>query len=129
MQRTTWRWIYLFNGPAAAVAIPVLLIAWPRRPKADSRTLSSVLAQIDILGAIFLLAASVLLVFGIQEAGAMRYRWDSAVIVTTLVLSGVCWLAFTGWIFWLGSSPAGLRKQPIFPLSAALQRPTGPALL
>lgn len=109
--------------------MPVILIAWPRRPKTDSQPVDATLAQIDILGAILLLAASILLVFSIQEAGAMRYRWDSAVIVTTLVLSGVCWLSFTGWISWLSSSPAGLRMPPIFPLSAALQRPTGPAIL
>lgn len=71
------------------------------------------LSRIDTLGVIFLLTASVLLVFALEEAG-QRYPWSSAVIVSTITLSGICWIAFVGWEYFIEKSRS--PQEPIFPM-------------
>lgn len=83
----------------------------------------------DVPGALFLLVASVLLVFAIQEAGALRYKWNSAAVIASLVFSGIFWCAFFAWTFWLEFAERNVYIKPILPLKAALTRPTGPAIL
>jgi hypothetical protein len=83
----------------------------------------------DVVGAFLLLVASVLLVFALQQAGSQAYRWDSATIIATLVVSSVSWVAFIAWIFWLEFGGAKMQTSAIFPLSVALHRPTGPGIL
>jgi hypothetical protein len=121
--------MYLFNAPVAVVAIIVLSVAWPGYLKRETRKRTAPLAQMDIPGALLLLVASVLLVFALQEAGALRYKWNSAIIVASLTISGISWCAFIAWVYWLSSSRSKLHMKPIFPIKAVLQRPTGPALL
>jgi Fungal trichothecene efflux pump (TRI12) len=131
-EKSTWRWIYLFNAPAAVIGVTALLVAWPKshKPKVKkNRSVIMLLAQIDLLGAILLLLASALLVFALHEAGAQRYNWDSPGIIASLAISCACWCAFIAWIFWLDSSPSRVNIKSIFPLSVALSRPTGPAIL
>src|SRR5436189_2772544 len=120
-QRSTWRWIYLFNAPAAVIGITALLVAWPKSPRrgAKAKGLAKLFAQVDIPGALLLLAASILLVFALQESGGRRYNWDSAAIIVSLVVSGICWFAFVAWIFWLDSNQSRVQIKPIFPLSVA----------
>jgi hypothetical protein len=130
-EKSTWRWIYLFNAPAAVVGVTAILVAWPKSHKRRVKNNWSVkfFAQIDLLGAVLLLLASTLLVFALQEAGAQRYNWDSPAIIASLVVSSACWCAFIAWIFWLDFGPSGVNIKSIFPLSVALNRPTGPAIL
>lgn len=71
------------------------------------------LSRLDTLGVVFLLAASILLVFALEEAG-QRYSWKSAVIVSTITLAGICWISFIGWEYLLDKSPS--PQEPIFPL-------------
>jgi len=86
-------------------------------------------AQMDIPGALLLLVASTLLVFALEEAGSRRYDWDSPAIIVSLVISATSCCAFIAWIFWLDSDRSRVQIKPIFPLSVALKRPTGPAIL
>ncbi|KFY85515.1 hypothetical protein V500_08351 [Pseudogymnoascus sp. VKM F-4518 (FW-2643)] len=125
---STWRWIYLFNAPAAVLGVGLILIAWPAQADRKNR-LSTSLAQMDVLGALLLLIATVLLVFALQQAGSQEYAWSSPVIVATLTISAVSWVSFVAWIAWLESGRSGLRIKAIFPLSIALKRPTGPGIL
>ena len=60
-----------------------------------------------------LLAASILLVFALEEAGE-RYAWSSAVIISTIILAGICWVSFIGWEYFVDKSRAS--QEPIFPL-------------
>lgn len=48
------------------------------------------------MGAFLGLAASILLVFALEQAGS-RYAWSDAVIISTLTVSCILWLAFIGW--------------------------------
>ncbi|KFY35638.1 hypothetical protein V494_05739, partial [Pseudogymnoascus sp. VKM F-4513 (FW-928)] len=125
---STWRWIYLFNAPAAVLGVGLILIAWPSQADRKNR-LSTSIAQMDVVGAFLLLVASVLLVFALQQAGSQEYAWSSPVIVATLVISAISWVAFIGWIAWLESGKSGLKTKAIFPLSIAMKRPTGPGIL
>ncbi|KAK0506855.1 hypothetical protein JMJ35_010709 [Cladonia borealis] len=129
-ERASWRWIYLFNAPAAAVGIAVMLFCWPRKEKSykkPSITWQSI-QQVDWVGAILLLAASILLVFALQEGGSIAYSWSSATIISTLTISGVCWIAFFAWVSWL-SFRTDIQLRAIFPFTIALTGPVGPAII
>lgn len=71
------------------------------------------LARLDFLGAAVLLAATVLIVFGFEEAGS-RYPWASAPILSALIISSLLLAAF---LFWerIVARPHHVQE-PIFPL-------------
>lgn len=71
------------------------------------------LRRIDILGAFLLLAASILLVFALEEGGT-RYAWSSAVVIATITLASFSWIAFAGWEYFVGRFKSLL--EPVFPL-------------
>ena len=71
------------------------------------------LSRLDVVGVILLLAASILLVFALEEAG-QRYSWKSAVIISTITLAGICWVSFVGWEYVVDTSRSS--QEPIFPL-------------
>ena len=71
------------------------------------------LSRIDILGVILLLAAPILLVFALEEAG-QRYSWKSAVIICTITLAGICWTCFVSWEFFVEKLHS--LQEPILPL-------------
>lgn len=107
-----------------------MLFCWPRKEKTYENSSVSVrsLKQVDWLGAILLVAASTLLVFALQEAGSTAFSWNSGVIVSTLTVSGLCWIGFFAWITWLSFSNVH-RLRAIFPFTIALARPVGPAIM
>lgn len=69
--------------------------------------------RVDTLGAFLVLAASVLLVFALEEGGS-RYAWNSAAVISSLTLSCVAWVGFVVWEVWLERSNA--VQEPIFPM-------------
>lgn len=52
--------------------------------------------RIDIIGAFALVAATVLLAAGLNEAD-QEFAWRSAFTITVLVLAGLLWIFFTLW--------------------------------
>lgn len=71
------------------------------------------IANFDAIGSVLLLAATVLVVFGLQQGGTGAYAWDSAVVITTLVIGCICWPALFIWEFWLSrAGPAGSKDSP-----------------
>jgi len=111
------------SAPAGAIATGLLAFILPthfpnqgnpeRQLRLREKFSRSSLARLDILGALLLLAASILLVFGFEEAGS-RYPWSSPAVVATLTLGGVLFFAFIGW----EKVIEGVRfvQEPIFPL-------------
>lgn len=97
-----------------------LFLLYPRGPQQNSATILQSFRMIDLLGALLLLAASMMLVYPIQEAGSMKYPWDSAPIIVTLTLSAPSWIAFWGWEALLHAR--GGRVAPVFPISLATHR-------
>ncbi|KAK1142913.1 hypothetical protein N8T08_007154 [Aspergillus melleus] len=125
----SWRWIFLLNVPAGGIAWLCTLLAipyhYPNPPplKGDKQWAGSwierllqnqriFIKQVDFLGAFFILAASMLLVAALQE-GTVDFTWGSGVIVSFFILSGVLWIAFLTWIWFL--SHRSWSVQPILP--------------
>jgi len=66
------------------------------------------------------LAASVLLVYALQEA-ATDFKWNSGKVMSTLVISVLCWVGF---VLWEGvvEQHAGGIQEPIFPWRVSKNR-------
>ncbi|KAK4237373.1 putative multidrug resistance protein [Achaetomium macrosporum] len=115
-----WNWRGIFCIPFGVLAVLGIFAFWPgdRRNRYGAMTSAS---KIDLLGNAMLAAASVLLVFAMQEAGSFVWSWSSPVIVWSLVTSGVCWVLLGIWEYCL--SHVFIRRiQPIFPMHLARNR-------
>ncbi|KAK4155861.1 major facilitator superfamily transporter [Chaetomidium leptoderma] len=123
---TTWRWVFWLNGPGGAIALVLLSISIPFSfpypgPARFFSTLVSERAwrRVDVLGAFASLAASILLVFALEQAG-VEYPWNSAPIIACFVLSGFGWIIFIGW-----ERRLSMKKsvcEPMFPWRLACNR-------
>ena len=124
---SNWRWIFYLNIPLGGLALLALLVAWPNDKSQRSLTWAAV-KSIDFLGCVLLLAASILLIFALQEAGAFVYSWSTGTIIACLVVAGSAFVAFVVWQEWLAAHPK-LTVKLIFPVSVARQRVMGAAFL
>ncbi|KAL8364857.1 hypothetical protein RB595_003908 [Gaeumannomyces hyphopodioides] len=125
---SSWRWVFFLNGPAGAITIALVAFSMPAnfpnhgnlpaRPKKTlrGRIASSrrSLARLDLVGAFLLLAFSILLVFGFEQGGR-RFPWQSAAIITSIILGTILFLAFIVWEKFVGAGRGSIRE-PIFPL-------------
>ncbi|KAL8335701.1 hypothetical protein RB601_008652 [Gaeumannomyces tritici] len=124
----SWRWVFFLNGPFGVVIFAMVALAMPTNfPNHGSmlahpeealhaRVASSrrSLARLDLIGAFLFLAFSILLVFGFEQGGR-RFPWQSAVIIASITLGAVLFLAFIVWERFAGASQ-GSTREPIFPL-------------
>jgi len=114
---STWRWIFLFNIPCAAIAALLMLIAWPRVHSAGKIPWR----RLDVIGFLLYGGASVLLVFALQQAGAETYAWSSPTIIVCLTFSSAAAVAVCFWIWYLSSD--GKRMfAPLFPMRIVRHR-------
>ncbi|PVI05340.1 MFS multidrug transporter-like protein [Periconia macrospinosa] len=99
-QYTTWRWIFWINGPIGIGPLVLFAIAWPTDKELVPRERRSI-SQLDFVGFLLLIGASVPFVFAFQEAGIRvvmsTNAWSAAVFVAPLVVGIVCWIALFGW--------------------------------
>ncbi|PQE07460.1 major facilitator superfamily transporter protein [Rutstroemia sp. NJR-2017a BBW] len=111
-----WRWAFLLNLPAGVVGLSIITFSlprnFPRHCEEKNKIDISLLSKIDFLGALLLLAGTVLLIAALSE-GQVRYAWNSAIIITFFVLSGVLWIIFLLWQWY--SSNRCSKIQPMFP--------------
>jgi MFS family permease len=124
---STWRWIFYLNVPIGGVALVALKIAWPS-DKSKKLLTKKAFLSVDVLGSVLLLAASVLLIFALEEAGAFVYAWNSSIIIACLCVSGIAFVAFILWQEWLDKHP-DWSVQTVFPVRVARQRVVGAALM
>lgn len=68
--------------------------------------------RIDIIGAFCLVAATVLLAAGLNEADE-RFAWRSAFTIAVLTISGILWILFALWERWVTLKSTLI--EPIFP--------------
>ncbi|KAK6852975.1 hypothetical protein PG995_011526 [Apiospora arundinis] len=125
----SWRWIFFLNAPVGAVSTAMIAFLMPTQFPNQGNPAAYVslrakfsrtsLARLDVLGAGLLLAATVLIVFGFEEAGS-RFPWASAPIIATLVLGAVLLVAFLFWEHVVGRPHR--VQEPIFPLRLMKRR-------
>ena len=108
---TTWKWIFWINLPIGFASLCLILLIMPASFP-DINTSGSVLfshnnnkslKNIDFTGFFLMLVASVLLIVAIEEAG-ISFAWDSALVLTFLVLAFVLFCLFFAWQRYLSIS-------------------------
>lgn len=99
-QYATWRWIFWINGPVGVLAIALFAIGWPHKTTAYDSSKRKFI-EFDFVGTVLILAASVLVVFGLQEAGTGEYAWTSPIVLGTLITGCICWVLLLSWEFYL----------------------------
>ncbi|KAI9027986.1 major facilitator superfamily domain-containing protein [Hyaloraphidium curvatum] len=90
-EKVSWRWLFWINLPLTALAM-VGIGFFLRLPRKETSTWEK-LKQVDFAGVGTVLAGNVLLLMALTWGGN-EYAWNSAAIITCLVLSGVLWAAF-----------------------------------
>lgn len=133
---TTWRWIFIINVPVAAICLAFVLVGMPRdfpfqgQESYDLRlshtSAKSTVGRLDIVGAILLLFAVTLLTAGFEEAGSL-FPWDSAYVITLLVISALSWVLLIIWERRVTLKNSIL--EPILPWRFFTQRSIGGILL
>ncbi|KAL2818528.1 MFS general substrate transporter [Aspergillus cavernicola] len=121
-----WRWVFLYNVPAGAVAWVLICFAVPNNfahPSMPERRagiwnyLSQrtklFLTTADPVGCFLLLGFSILFVTALEEAN-VTYEWSSALIIGFLTVSGVLGITFVLWEWYIGSQRKGVLE-PMFP--------------
>jgi hypothetical protein len=97
------------------------VIGWPNKT-ANYDVARRHFSEFDFPGALLNLAGSVLVVLGLQEAGAGAYAWGSSVVVGTLVVGCVCWLLLFVWEYYVAKKHLN-SIAAMFPLSLLSHRP------
>src|SRR5438552_2788315 len=87
------------SGPCVIIPAMCFLAGFPGDTK-DSYELRS-WKEFDYVGGVLILAAPVLVVFGLQEAGEGLYDWNSAIVLCTLIIGIVCWLLLFIWEYFI----------------------------
>jgi MFS family permease len=142
---TNWRWIFYMKYiamsyfvlevsagltahsiPPGVFAIIGWYMYWPGNRRISG--FKNALSKIDVFGSIMIAAASILLVWEIQQAGSLAAAWDSAKTVSGLVISALCFVAFWLWQFWLHKHPE-ISVEPVFPIRLVKRRRFISALL
>lgn len=68
--------------------------------------------RLDSLGTFLLLSASLLLVTGLQIVG-LKYAWDSAAVLSLLIISVPLWPAFLCWEWYISRQTSS--TEPVLP--------------
>lgn len=115
-ERSSWIWVFLLNIPIGVVAGGLLLFAvpgdFPYQGRFEERKLPS-LKNMDLLGALLMLATIVLVITGLEQA-ASSLTWTSAKTLGPLCASAVAVVAFLGSQYWHSSRLFSLTE-PVFP--------------
>lgn len=89
------------------------------------------LAYIDYPGMLLSLVGSVMLIFCLEQGG-LHYAWDSAPIIAGFAISGLAFLAFGVWEWFISEERVSEKKPkmlPLFPIHLVSRRVSGFGLL
>ncbi|KAI1077635.1 MFS general substrate transporter [Whalleya microplaca] len=113
----SWRWCFWINLPVGAVTIIVMVLVFHPRPRTGpKRTIVRRLVELDLIGNVILLGASVMLFLALEYTltGA---PWGSAKIIGLFAGAGVTAIVFVGWLWWKQGSalipPAVARQRTV----------------
>ncbi|KAL2835359.1 MFS general substrate transporter [Aspergillus pseudoustus] len=128
-----WRWIFLYNVPAGAVAWLLIFSAMPYNLAHTDNTDRSAgiwdyltqrtklfFTTTDPVGCFLFIGFSILFVTALEEAN-VTYAWSSALIIAFLVVSWVLGITFVIWEWYIGSCRKGLIE-PMFPWTMVQDR-------
>lgn len=76
-------------------------------------------ANLDLVGSVLLMAGSFLIVAVLNETN-LAFSWSSGGAIALLVLTGISWIAFFAWEWYISGIPG---KDPIFPKRWLFDRP------
>ncbi|KAJ6188408.1 hypothetical protein N7519_003316 [Penicillium mononematosum] len=125
-ENSAWRWTFFVNAPLCVIAIVVIIAAMPKHFGLDQHTPSfrtrasyRSFANLDIVGSLLIMAGSFLIVAVLNETN-LAFSWSSRDAIALLVLTGVSWIAFFAWEWYISGIPG---KDPIFPKRWLFDRP------
>jgi hypothetical protein len=95
-----------------AIAMPVDFGSIKPQPLSALIPSYSLFESLDAVGSFLLLGASLLLVTVLNETN-IEFDWSSGTAIALIVLSGVMWIAFFAWEWFMVDYLPNL--QPIFP--------------
>ncbi|KAI0430861.1 major facilitator superfamily transporter [Xylaria sp. FL1042] len=118
---TAWRWVFFLNGPGGVLVATLIAFSIPFGfPYGESNKFfktmiaQKALKRIDVLGGLLSSAASILLVFALQQGG-VAYPWDSSAIISVFVVSGLSWIGFILRERQLSLRAVVCEPEPMFP--------------
>ncbi|ROW13882.1 hypothetical protein VPNG_03630 [Cytospora leucostoma] len=114
-----WRWIFYMNIPAGFVCMFSLVMLWPQDFGKAIHPWRE-FWRIDFIGNVFIVAACVLMVYSLQQAGTMTIAWTSIQFLTTFTISIICWALFWAWQLILKHLP--IQVEPVFPVRLIYHR-------
>ncbi|KAK4188524.1 major facilitator superfamily-domain-containing protein [Podospora australis] len=98
----TWRWCFYVNLPVGAATVVALIFFFhPKKHTHAHRGLVDRLLNLDILGNILLLGASIMLFLALEYT-TIGIPWGSAWIIGLLVGFGLVSFLFAAWQWWKG---------------------------
>lgn len=89
--KVTWRWCFYINLPLDGLAFVIILFFLDL--KTPTTPVLKGLATIDWLGAFFIVTGTLLFLFGL-EYGGTSFPWDSATVLSLLIIGIACIGAF-----------------------------------
>lgn len=115
-----------FSAPFCAIAIAIIMVAMPKNFGLDQHTPSfrtrasyRSFANLDLVGSVLIIMASFLIVTVLNETN-LAFSWSSGGAIVLLILTGVFWIGFFAWEWYISGIPG---KDPIFPKRWFFDRP------
>ncbi|KAJ5925607.1 hypothetical protein N7454_008246 [Penicillium verhagenii] len=125
-QHAAWRWVFLINAPLCALAIAIIMVAMPKHFGLDQHTPSfrtrasyRSFANVDFVGSFLMITSTFLIITVLNEVN-LAFSWSSRGSIALLILTGVSWIAFFAWEWYLSGVPGA---DPIFPRRWLCDRP------
>lgn len=116
-----------YSVPIGAVLLGVSFWNFPKNTVPLNINFKS-LRRLDYPGIILSLGAIISLIYSLQQGGLVL-SWDSAPIITTLAVQGVCWVAFVAWEVYLTRLGKRSPMLPVWPARLFAGRVIGSAML
>ena len=108
------------SAPIGVGPLILFIIAWPK-PNQLRPARRRPLKELDIIGAILVITASVLMVFSFQNAGLKSNAWKQAIFIAPLLIGCLCAAGLVGWEYLVAYSWEG-RLATMFPLRLMKRR-------
>ncbi|KAK3394319.1 major facilitator superfamily domain-containing protein [Podospora didyma] len=111
----TWRWCFYINLPVGGATVATMVLYFnPRRSRNAYRTFVDRFLDLDIVGNVLLLGASLMLFLALEYT-TQGIPWSSATIIGLLVSFGLVSIIFMAWQWFKG-------EEALIPPRIAMQR-------